>query len=428
MGSYKTKEDDVHKICSSVFITNFPKSCPAKELFQSCKQYGHVVDTFIPNKRSKTGRRFGFVRFINVFNEERLVNNLYNMSNGSWFSQLKQASMKFNIEGRIAWVEVEGIPCKLWSDNTFKRIATKWGELLDIDDQDEMYFHSKRLCIYTKSKKYIFEEFKIIIHDRAFWIRTKEAPGWVRDFIEENDDEEQNDDGGLNVHESGSYGGDSDVEGVLETIFEESRHKENNLDEEHTNKQENHSGDPFSIYKLLKKKTDNVEKEYNLKHSMKYPLSFTPKKGTDVVGMHAEESRSNNIVNLSDHNAKEVGQVMGYKMDGCLAQKAKKDWVKELCVQNKVNFLALQETKMGNMELFSVKMCWGNFAFDYVHSDSLGNLGGILCVWDPNSFRKSNATVSDYFIMIRGVWRQTGNDHLIIAVYAPHDLKDKQMM
>nr|GEX44098.1 glucose-methanol-choline oxidoreductase, FAD/NAD(P)-binding domain protein [Tanacetum cinerariifolium] len=124
-----------------------------------------------------------------------------NVSIGSWFSQLKQASMEFNTEGRIAWVEVEGIPFKLWSDNTFKRIATKWGELLDIDDQDEMYFYSKRLCIYTKSEKNIFEEFKIIFHGKTFWIRAKEALGWDPDFMEENDDEEQNDDGGFNVHE-----------------------------------------------------------------------------------------------------------------------------------------------------------------------------------------------------------------------------------
>ncbi|GJW05847.1 nucleotide-binding alpha-beta plait domain-containing protein [Tanacetum coccineum] len=46
------------------------------DLFHSCKQYGHVVDSFIPMKRLKDGKRFGFVRFINVFNVERLVNNL----------------------------------------------------------------------------------------------------------------------------------------------------------------------------------------------------------------------------------------------------------------------------------------------------------------------------------------------------------------
>nr|GEV25731.1 RNA-directed DNA polymerase, eukaryota, reverse transcriptase zinc-binding domain protein [Tanacetum cinerariifolium] len=331
-----------------------------------------------------------------------------NVSIGSWFSQLKQASMEFNTKGRIAWVEVEGIPFKLWSDNTFKRITTEWG--------------------------------------KAFWIRAKEAPGWVPDFMEENDDEEQNDDGGFNVHESGICGGDSDVEGVLETIFEESGQKENNLDEEHTDKQENHSGDPFSIYELLKKKKDNVEKENNSKHSMKYPPGFTPKEGTDVVGMHAEESRSDNIVNLSDHNAEELNNIFS---GNCPKKNSKEDVSNLVCSGHfktsmvlrtsgsilslmdellKVNFLALQETKMGNMELFSVKMCWGNFIFDYVHSDSVGNSGGILCVWDPNSFRKSNATVSDYFIMIRGVWRQTGNDLLIIAVFPPYDLKDKQML
>nr|GFA93856.1 nucleotide-binding alpha-beta plait domain-containing protein [Tanacetum cinerariifolium] len=179
---YRTKEDDVYKISTSVFIINFPESCSAKELFQSCKQYGHVLDTFIPNKRSKTGRRFGFVRFINVFNEERLVNNL---------------------------------------------------------------------CT-----------------------------------------------------------------------------KENNLDAKHTNKQENHSGDPFSIYKLLKKKKDNVEKENNSEHNMKYPSSFTPKEGTDVVGMHTEESKSDNIVNMSDHNAKEVNNTFS---GNCTKKNSKEDVSNSVC-------------------------------------------------------------------------------------------------
>ncbi|GKE93137.1 RNA-directed DNA polymerase, eukaryota, partial [Tanacetum coccineum] len=76
MGKFRSKEDDLEKIFVSVFINNIPDSCSAKELFNACKQYGHVVDSFIPNKRSKAGKRFGFVKFINVFNEERLVDNL----------------------------------------------------------------------------------------------------------------------------------------------------------------------------------------------------------------------------------------------------------------------------------------------------------------------------------------------------------------
>ncbi|GJW76517.1 RNA-directed DNA polymerase, eukaryota [Tanacetum coccineum] len=112
----------------------------------------------------------------------------------------------------------------------------------------------------------------------------------------------------------------------------------------------------------------------------------------------------------------------------CLAQKAKKDWVKELCVKNKVNFVGLQETKMGSIDLSSVRSCWGNSNFDYVHSDSVGNSGGILCIWDPNSFRRSSFTRSDYFVIVRGVWLKSGIDLMIVVVYAPQEAKEKRML
>nr|GFB18728.1 RNA-directed DNA polymerase, eukaryota [Tanacetum cinerariifolium] len=221
--------------------------------------------------------------------------------------------------------------------------------------REEMCFHSKRLCIHTKIGRSIFEEFKIIFHGKVFWIRAKEAPRWVPESMEESDDEEHNDDdskdGGFNVHESGSCGGDSDVEGVPKTLFEEIGQKKNNLDEEPTDQQENHSEDPFSIYTVLKKKKDIAENENNSNHSLK---------GSSYRWITSE-------------------------FDGRTGDSRASHGIQD-----------------GWMRYF--------------------------CVWDPNSFRKSNATVYDYFIMIRGVWRQTGNDLLIIMVYAPHDLKDKHML
>ncbi|GJR98337.1 RNA-directed DNA polymerase, eukaryota [Tanacetum coccineum] len=111
-----------------------------------------------------------------------------------------------------------------------------------------------------------------------------------------------------------------------------------------------------------------------------------------------------------------------------LAQKAKKDWVKELCVKNKVNFMGLQETKMRSIDLSSVRSCWGNSNFDYVHSDFVGNSGGILCIWDPNSFRRSSFTRSNYFVIVRGVWLKSGIDLMIVVVYAPQEAKEKRML
>nr|GFB25876.1 nucleotide-binding alpha-beta plait domain-containing protein [Tanacetum cinerariifolium] len=163
---YRTKEDDVYKISTSVFITNFPESCSAKKLFQSCKQYGHVVDTFIPNKRSKTGRRFHRTSL----NEKKSMpkkaggvkNDIGVNDVGNSYVHMVKGQMKLGNK------ESEATPAL-----------------------DEMCFHPKRLCIYTKSEKNIFEEFKNIFRGRAFWMRAKEALGWVPDFMKENDDEEQ---------------------------------------------------------------------------------------------------------------------------------------------------------------------------------------------------------------------------------------------
>nr|GEY90099.1 nucleotide-binding alpha-beta plait domain-containing protein [Tanacetum cinerariifolium] len=75
-GSQISKEDDVQKISTSVFVTNFPDGYGAKDLWNTCKLYGHVVDVFIPDRRMKAGKIFGFVRFIKVLDIDRLINNL----------------------------------------------------------------------------------------------------------------------------------------------------------------------------------------------------------------------------------------------------------------------------------------------------------------------------------------------------------------
>ena len=71
-----------------------------------------------------------------------------------------------------------------------------------------------------------------------------------------------------------------------------------------------------------------------------------------------------------------------------LRQQAKIKWVRDLCSKHKVNFLALQETKMEMVDDFLVRRLWGNTKFIFSHSASVGASGGILCVWDPGVFIK----------------------------------------
>nr|GEZ55845.1 RNA-directed DNA polymerase, eukaryota, nucleotide-binding alpha-beta plait domain protein [Tanacetum cinerariifolium] len=71
-----SNEHRVKRISHSVFVTNFPESITSRDLWKECSAYGTVVDVFIPIKKSQAGKRFTFVRFIKVFDLDRLVKNL----------------------------------------------------------------------------------------------------------------------------------------------------------------------------------------------------------------------------------------------------------------------------------------------------------------------------------------------------------------
>nr|GFA06525.1 RNA-directed DNA polymerase, eukaryota, reverse transcriptase zinc-binding domain protein [Tanacetum cinerariifolium] len=533
MGSYRSKENDVNRISTSIFVTNFPDSFKAKDLFHVCKQYRHVVDSFIPLKRTKEGKRFGFVRFINVFNVERLVSNLcticvdrlkfhanrarfdrapLNRANahvkniampvkftnhtacmgdramgggksyvnvvasnarsryskdmgqnsyvgtvkkkiefrqimeeqhipslvlddtcvldydyslalvgkvsdfeslekfkshvgvGSWFISLEYAHNSFSIDERVVWVDIKGVPMNVWTNNMFTKISAKW----------------------------------IIVKGKVFWIRVKEVSGWVLGFLEEDDEVDESEDDTLD----NEYGGDmkaadfqeeaevdDDVNKVPETIFDKTEaSKERNVKE--LEKGGINSKDPFNIYDLLKKKTGGNDKEVmKSKETLEFPPGFTPnmdseKKGDQDGFLDAEvlilNKQENGYVNCNGESSKRgVSQS---------PEKAKKDWVKEICNKNKVNFLSLQETKMETIDHFGIKNCWGNYSFEHVCGPSVDNSGGILCVWDSRMFRKHNATILDYFVAIQGEWISNAKKLLIIFVNAPQEISEKRML
>ncbi|GJV48321.1 RNA-directed DNA polymerase, eukaryota [Tanacetum coccineum] len=73
------------------------------------------------------------------------------------------------------------------------------------------------------------------------------------------------------------------------------------------------------------------------------------------------------------------GKTFGINMDGCMRSgenKGKKGWHKKLCHEYSINFLGIQETKMVNMDLLSIRSIWGNSHFDYASSLARGLSGG----------------------------------------------------
>ncbi|GJV66659.1 RNA-directed DNA polymerase, eukaryota, reverse transcriptase zinc-binding domain protein [Tanacetum coccineum] len=70
-------------------------------------------------------------------------------------------------------------------------------------------------------------------------------------------------------------------------------------------------------------------------------------------------------------------------------------------LDERVTMVEIEETKMESIDLFEIKRCWGNFAFDYVHSASVGKSGN---------------------------WVSNGKLLLIISVYAPQEFSEKKLL
>nr|GEW66487.1 nucleotide-binding alpha-beta plait domain-containing protein [Tanacetum cinerariifolium] len=400
MRSYRSKEDEVLKISTSVFVAIFPDSFGAKDLWNTCKQYGHVIDAYIPSRRSKEGKRFGFVRFI----KHKSLHNIDGVKRGNSEDTYNSNGVKGAANSYVHVVkgsqnskmDSDSSPMMVLDDSCLNE---KDYSLCLMGKEDE-HFHRKRICINTNIPTNIFESFKLIYRGKVFWVRAKEVPGWIPDFMEDNDEEDDSEVGsykevpnGEDVKNVEDLEGDSDGEIVPDTKFEEDF--PNQKGEEDSVGQGNvQSEDPFNIYELLNHKRLVIDKNSNSKESLKYPPGYTQTGSKEATGEKQFDSKKN----------------------------SKNDVEESICSGH---FKKSEVPKSGGsiLQLIDDLVKVGE-----TMGASVGNSGGILCVWDPNMFKKTNSNVSNYFVMVRGDWMPNGKNLLIISVYAPQELSEKKML
>nr|GEZ09567.1 RNA-directed DNA polymerase, eukaryota [Tanacetum cinerariifolium] len=211
------------------------------------------------------------------------------------------------------------------------------------------------------------------------------------------------------------------------------------------------SDDPFGIYKILKRNKETIEAE---SEGLKFPPGFAPEVVEENVVNNELEKNSQTKSDMPVNNEgattdkSESNCVPKFRACGSilevmdevikmnflslnnqgLGHKAKKGWIQEMNNKYRINFVAIQETKMGRIDLFSIKALWGNLYFDYAFSPSVVSSGGILCAWDPSVFIKENITISNSFVAIRGTWTPSSTNLLVITVYAPQDMSERRMI
>ncbi|GKA29345.1 RNA-directed DNA polymerase, eukaryota, partial [Tanacetum coccineum] len=350
----------------------------------------------------------------------------------SWFDKLQDAVHDFVSEERIVWVDIEGIPLNLWSRETFVKLGKKWGETLDIEENSCSSFARKRLCVKTKQVDNILESFKFIFKGKIYMARAKELFAWTPLFkgckhsVYSSDDESSL---GANSNHASQHLSDdeqvieSDEERVSESSFGVNPSPQNiSLCKNDSKVDDHHSGDPFGLYDLLKKPHKEVVED--LDPSLSHPPGFTPE-------FPQQEFNHNNVPKKENTTDRVLENVFSSKVHSKVFNFSQEILDKDHSSGSASSNFSHNESNGGSIlgameDMIRIGQSMG---YDMegcskdmeriIASDSVGNSGGILCVWEASIFNKDNVTISDNFIALYGTWLPTNSKVLIVVIYAP---------
>jgi len=107
---------------------------------------------------------------------------------------------------------------------------------------------------------------------------------------------------------------------------------------------------------------------------------------------------------------------------------SKRNKIKELVRSNRVEFLAIQETKM---EEISANLCynlWGGEDCDWAFLPSEGNSGGILSIWSKTNNETNSVFVGEGYVGVCLDWGVLKHRCYIVNVYSKCDLPAKKRL
>jgi hypothetical protein len=102
--------------------------------------------------------------------------------------------------------------------------------------------------------------------------------------------------------------------------------------------------------------------------------------------------------------------------------------IKELVLKEKVDFLAIQETKL---EAISDSLCyslWGGDDCCWAFLPSCGNSGGILSIWRKSSSSLIFSFIGDGFVGVCLEWVVHKHVCFLVNIYSKCDLGGKQRL
>ncbi|GKV48455.1 hypothetical protein SLEP1_g55268 [Rubroshorea leprosula] len=106
----------------------------------------------------------------------------------------------------------------------------------------------------------------------------------------------------------------------------------------------------------------------------------------------------------------------------------KKRQIREIVMKEKVDFIAMQETKLVTVDRKICRIIWGTDDLDWVAKPSVGRSGGLLCIWNSKVLKKKEVIEGNNFIGVSGLWGDEKIPVNILNIYSPCQLMGKRIL
>ncbi|GKV30553.1 hypothetical protein SLEP1_g39354 [Rubroshorea leprosula] len=199
------------KQATTFFFTNIPNDWSYSEMWIEFAKFGRVFAIYSPLRRSRNGRRFGFVRYLNVKDEkelERKLDQIRIKGNKIWVNLAKhpKEEVKERDTRRIVTTNMVATG-KSYADAVKGKLRAIWGKMILMECEDK-------------------EELKEPVQGAASWLDFKSDSSSKESWSEGSDDDEE-------LGSKFSAGDNENFDGEEEDVKGE--HELNELDKRSTN-------------------------------------------------------------------------------------------------------------------------------------------------------------------------------------------------
>ena len=102
-------------------------------------------------------------------NAASCTNFMNNESMDHWLSEKRVWDRNFVPKDRVVWLDIECLPIRAWSKSAFRKIVSKWGVVLHLDDALGEDVYKNRVCILTTHQNIISEALNIRVDGMVLW-------------------------------------------------------------------------------------------------------------------------------------------------------------------------------------------------------------------------------------------------------------------